>query len=139
MLAAETALDFFLLSWHRNAGTGDDGGLAAAPAAGNSGLAVVTLAGLVLALGNRGYVYAWLKHVAPWIGFARFPIKFVSIPVFTIPLLAAYGLNTFSKRAGPETGNEMSALFFSRRFFTDGSYLSRRCLAGGLLLIYHWR
>ena len=55
----------------------------------------MTLAGLVLALGNEGYVYAWLKHIAPWIGFARFPVKFVSIPVFTIPLLAACGVSLF--------------------------------------------
>ena len=59
------------------------------------GLAGVSLAGLVLALGNEGYVYAWLKHILPWIGFARFPIKFVSLPVFTIPLLAACGFNCF--------------------------------------------
>jgi membrane protein YfhO len=59
------------------------------------GLAGMTLAGMTLALGNDGYVYAWLKHVMPWIGFARYPIKFVSIPVFTIPLLAALGLNGF--------------------------------------------
>jgi hypothetical protein len=59
------------------------------------GLAGVTLAGLVLALGNDGYVYAWLKHIIPWIGFARYPIKFISIPIFTIPLLAACGFNAF--------------------------------------------
>ncbi len=59
------------------------------------GLFVATFAGLVLALGNDGYVYAWLKHIAPWIGFARYPIKFVSIPAFTIPLLAAYGFSSF--------------------------------------------
>jgi len=59
------------------------------------GLAAVTLAGLLLALGNDGYVYAWMKHIMPWIGFARYPIKFVSIPVFTIPFLAAWGINSF--------------------------------------------
>jgi hypothetical protein len=63
------------------------------------GLAGMTLAGLVLALGNEGYVYAWLKHLVPWIGFARFPIKFISIPAFTIPLLAAGGFNVFAGAA----------------------------------------
>ena len=57
------------------------------------GLAGLTLAGLALAMGDDGYVYAWLKHIVPWIGFARYPIKFVSIPIFTIPLLAACGIN----------------------------------------------
>ena len=61
------------------------------PPLGIYGLAGLTLAGLLLALGSDGYVYAWLKHITPWIGFARYPIKFVSIPVFTIPLLAACG------------------------------------------------
>ncbi|MGB7768424.1 MAG: YfhO family protein [Verrucomicrobiia bacterium] len=64
------------------------------------GLAGMTLAGLVLALGNGGYVYAWLKHIVPWIGFARYPIKFVSLPVFTIPLLAAFGFNALQNATG---------------------------------------
>ncbi|HEV2435176.1 MAG TPA: hypothetical protein VG077_04190, partial [Verrucomicrobiae bacterium] len=59
------------------------------------GLAGITLAGLWLALGDGGYVYAWLRHLVPWIGFARYPIKFVSIPIFTIPLLVACGFNAF--------------------------------------------
>ncbi len=59
------------------------------------GLVGITLVGLVLALGESGYVYGWLRHVAPGISFARYPIKFVSIPAFTIPLLAAFGFNGF--------------------------------------------
>jgi hypothetical protein len=55
------------------------------------GLAFFTIAGLVLALGDGGYVYGWIRHAVPWIGFARYPIKFVSMVVFTIPLLAACG------------------------------------------------
>ena len=55
------------------------------------GLAAFTFVGLVLALGDNGYIYGWLRHTVPWIGFARYPIKFVSMAVFTIPLLAAYG------------------------------------------------
>ena len=54
----------------------------------------MALAGLVLALGDSGFVYAWLKHVVPALGFARYPIKFVAIPVFALPLLAAYGLSS---------------------------------------------
>ena len=56
------------------------------------GLAAFTLAGLVLALGDGGYIYNWLRHLIPWIGFARYPIKFVSLAVFALPLLAAFGL-----------------------------------------------
>jgi membrane protein YfhO len=50
------------------------------------------LAGLVLALGNNGFVYAWLKHFLPLIGFARYPIKFTALPAFAIPLLTAFGV-----------------------------------------------
>ncbi|HUA67381.1 MAG TPA: hypothetical protein VMA13_02430, partial [Candidatus Saccharimonadales bacterium] len=60
-------------------------------------VAGMTIAGLILALGNNGYVYAWLKHIAPWVGFARYPIKFVSIPIFAIPLLAACGFDALGK------------------------------------------
>lgn len=62
--------------------------------AGIYALAGLTLAGLALSLGNAGYVYTALKHILPWIGFARYPIKFISIPAFTIPLLAACGFDT---------------------------------------------
>jgi hypothetical protein len=60
------------------------------------------LAGLVLALGNAGFVYAWLKQVVPAIGFARYPIKFVALPVFAIPLLAAYGFSSLQS-GSPES------------------------------------
>ncbi|HEV2435924.1 MAG TPA: hypothetical protein VG077_07990, partial [Verrucomicrobiae bacterium] len=78
------------------------------------GLMVFTFAGLVLALGDGGYVYAWLRHIVPWIGFARYPIKFVSIPVFTIPLLAAYGFQHF------QSGPPESAKREERRLFLAG-------------------
>ena len=74
----------------------------------------LTLAGLVLALGDGGYVYTWLKHILPWIGFARYPVKFVSIAVFTIPLLAAYGLVALqSASPGNEKRNERPLLLIT--------------------------
>jgi hypothetical protein len=77
----------------------------------------LTLAGLVLALGDGGYVYTWLKHILPWIGFARYPVKFVEIAVFTIPLLAAYGLVALqSASPGNEKRNDR-ALFLIASFF----------------------
>jgi hypothetical protein len=59
-----------------------------------------TVLGLILALGNDGFVYAWLKHVVPAIGFARYPIKFIALPIFAIPLLAAYGFNALQPGIG---------------------------------------
>jgi hypothetical protein len=55
-------------------------------------LAAVTGLGLILALGDNGYLYRVLKKVLPVIGFMRFPIKFVVWVVFSLPLLAAYGV-----------------------------------------------
>ena len=52
----------------------------------------IAIAGLLLALGDEGHVYAVLKKVVPVLGFIRFPIKYVVLVVFAVPLLAAFGL-----------------------------------------------
>ena len=52
--------------------------------------AVVTLASLLLSLGEKGLVYAALRSVLPGVGFLRFPIKFIILPTFLVPLMAAY-------------------------------------------------
>lgn len=80
------------------------------------GIAGVTLVGLVLALGDNGYVYAWLRHIVPWIGFARFPIKFVSIPIFTVPLLLACGLSAFQSVTSHTLRRNERFLFFVAAF-----------------------
>jgi hypothetical protein len=53
-------------------------------------LALVTLACLLVALGDKGLVYAALRRVLPGLGFMRFPIKFIILPTFLVPLLAAF-------------------------------------------------
>jgi hypothetical protein len=55
-------------------------------------LAAVGLAGLLLAFGDAGGVYSAVKAVAPGIRLIRFPIKFVLLATFVLPLLAAYGV-----------------------------------------------
>jgi len=55
-------------------------------------LALATLACLILALGDKGLVYAALRRVLPGLGFMRFPIKVVILPTFLVPLLAAYSV-----------------------------------------------
>jgi hypothetical protein len=44
---------------------------------------------LVLALGNATPVYGWCRDHLPVVGTMRFPVKFVILPVFVWPLLAA--------------------------------------------------
>jgi hypothetical protein len=54
-------------------------------------LTAITFAGLLLALGEAGHIYAWLKKLLPVLGFIRFPIKYVVLVVFALPLLAGFG------------------------------------------------
>jgi Bacterial membrane protein YfhO len=55
-------------------------------------LAGLILFSLLMALGDHGLLYPVLKKLAPQIGFMRFPIKFVVLATFAIPLLAAHGV-----------------------------------------------
>ncbi|MBI4324423.1 MAG: hypothetical protein HY674_04095 [Chloroflexi bacterium] len=52
-------------------------------------LVLAALLGLVLALGENGFLYGWVRKAVPVLGFIRFPIKFVVLVVFALPLLAA--------------------------------------------------
>ena len=57
-------------------------------------LAALILFNLVLALGNATPIYRWLAQHSGFISTMRFPVKFVILPVFLLPLLAAVGLAT---------------------------------------------
>jgi hypothetical protein len=52
----------------------------------------LTAFSLMMALGKNGFLYGWVTSLLPVLGFMRFPIKFVILATFTIPLLAAFGL-----------------------------------------------
>ena len=56
-------------------------------------LAALAMLGLTMALGSQGYVYDGIRRLVPTLGLLRFPIKFVMLPTFAIPLLAAYGFS----------------------------------------------
>jgi hypothetical protein len=58
---------------------------------------------LILTLGDATPVYGWLSHHVGVINLVRFPIKFVIVPVFVLPLLAAYGLTEMCPDAGMKT------------------------------------
>lgn len=53
-------------------------------------LAGVTIACLLVALGDQGIVYGALRRALPGLGFMRFPIKFIILPTALVPLLTAY-------------------------------------------------
>jgi hypothetical protein len=79
-------------------------------------LAGIALGGLLLALGDRGIFYDLLRRIFPPLGLARYPIKFVILTVFALPMLAAYALKALTQISG-ET-NSVSR----RRLITSGLF-----------------
>jgi len=77
-----------------------------------SGIAVL---GLFLSFGDKAGVFSIFQVVCPLINLMRFPVKFVVLVVFCIPLLAAYGVKELSSGA-PRSENLLGAcacaLFF---------------------------
>lgn len=61
--------------------------------------ALIGLTGLVLALGHDGLILSWLEDACPALRLVRFPIKFVVLTVFAVPLLAALGLDSIQREA----------------------------------------
>ena len=55
-------------------------------------LGFLALLGLMLALGNDGYLLPFLHKLFPASGYMRFPIKLIMLTTVTVPLLAAYGV-----------------------------------------------
>jgi hypothetical protein len=59
-------------------------------------LALIALLGLLLALGNQGLLFPWLRAVFPGLGYLRYPIKSVVLVAFAVPLMMAFGLRHIS-------------------------------------------
>jgi hypothetical protein len=53
---------------------------------------LVTILGIVLSMGEGGWLYSALCDAFPAMSLMRFPVKFVVLPIFALPLLAAYGV-----------------------------------------------
>jgi hypothetical protein len=85
---------------------------------------------LVLALGDATPVYGWLTRHFSVVGLMRFPVKFVILPVFVLPLLAAYSLTETRPAAGGEAGR--------RGGFRVLIWLATVALVLGILW-WHWR
>jgi hypothetical protein len=68
---------------------------------------VWTLAGLtvfscLIALGAKGVVYTWVHTIFPLLGFIRFPVKFLYLATFALPILAGFGLQRLTE--APDAG-----------------------------------
>jgi len=55
-------------------------------------LGALVLFSWIFALGESGFIFAWVKRAVPLVGFARFPIKFILLAAFVLPLLSAYAI-----------------------------------------------
>jgi hypothetical protein len=53
------------------------------------------LVAVLLALGENGVLFPLVKRFVPLLAIARYPIKFILLPAFAIPLLAAFGISHF--------------------------------------------
>jgi Bacterial membrane protein YfhO len=59
-------------------------------------LLLALAAGAVLALGDAGKLFHWLRLSLPAANVMRYPIKFVVVAVFALPLLAAFAVRDWS-------------------------------------------
>lgn len=55
-------------------------------------LSAIALTGLVLSMGENARLLSWIKQAFPLVGIMRYPIKIVILPVFALPLLAAFAI-----------------------------------------------
>jgi len=67
-------------------------------------LGLLALAGVLCAMGDSGLLLKILKSLAPALGLTRFPIKFVVVTIFCLPLLAAAGIVWLQNGAASRVG-----------------------------------
>lgn len=65
-------------------------------------LASVAILSMIFALGTSGVAYEWFSKFVPLVRIVRFPIKFVVVAVFILPILAAYGISILSASCARE-------------------------------------
>jgi hypothetical protein len=54
-------------------------------------LGIIALLGVLLAMGNTGVLLGALRRVFPLLGFSRYPVKFITLTVFSLALLSGAG------------------------------------------------
>ncbi len=69
-------------------------------------LTTLTLISLIMALGESGPLFGWVRKLIPQIGLIRFPVKFVIPVIFALPLLAAYGVARFRSAPSMQSKSE---------------------------------
>ncbi|PYL01129.1 MAG: hypothetical protein DME19_02760 [Verrucomicrobia bacterium] len=67
---------------------------------------------LVLALGDPGHLFGWIRRIFPPVGYMRYPIKFVIPAIFVFPLLSAFGAGEVLRRIQETNGKIPRLLAF---------------------------
>ena len=93
----------------------------------NAALLALLILSYILALGPHGQLFMWIKQVVPGIGFARFPVKFVLLATFTVPLLAAVALAHLRREPDVRPARSL------------GVITTASILVVGLLLWFAWK
>ena len=74
-------------------------------------LAGLLFLGLVLALGNSGWLYRGLRVCFPGLGLVRYPVKFVILILALAPPLAAFGFAALAGKSRPAGRFEFGSAF----------------------------
>ena len=63
-----------------------------------------TVVALFFALGENTFVYPAVRKIIPQLSFVTYPVKYVTLVAFLVPLLAAFGLARFFPRSSTKGG-----------------------------------
>jgi hypothetical protein len=69
--------------------------------------------GLWLAFGDDGGLLPWVRKVVPALAWMRYPVKFLLLPGFLLPLLLAFGLSGWLGERGPARNREERRLLLA--------------------------
>ena len=75
-------------------------------------LTALTLATLLLALGDATPLYAWAQRLCPAIDVMRYPVKFVVVATVALPLLAGLAVAQFLEPRAAKNDRAPQTLFF---------------------------
>jgi hypothetical protein len=62
-------------------------------------LAGLSLFSLIMAMGDHGLVLIWFRKLFPWLGVARYPVKFTILIGAVVPLLLALGVTELDRKS----------------------------------------
>src|SRR5260221_521520 len=102
-------------------------------------LGLSALFGLIAALGEDGHLYVWMKQLVPLMGVGRYPVKFMLLPAFALPLLAGFAISWWMKQGAntlelAEGDESCTALLPKSRVLGDGESPRVWFLSVGIML-----